>query len=145
MRTEKQCGAVAELFPVLRSLVNAFSATGAHSDHVKRASAVLTACEAHHKSFTQDQINSVAALALTLGTLKDELAGTPTGIATMITGAAALKTSLGYRSGASCFAMFFWCGLLGSANHRLPAIIIISMSMHTPRPLHRHLSMRTLF
>lgn len=80
LRTEQQCGAVAELFPVLRGLVNAFSATGMHAEHVTRAAAVLTACEAHHRTFTKDQMTETATLALTLEMLKDELAGTSTGV-----------------------------------------------------------------
>jgi hypothetical protein len=80
VRTEKQCGAVAEVFPVLRNLVNAFSATGMHAEHVKKASATLAACEARHGNFTKDQIRQAATLAVTLGTLKDELAGASTGV-----------------------------------------------------------------
>lgn len=80
VRTEQQCGAVAALFPVLQNLVNAFSATGMHVEHVKRATATLTACEAHHRIFTKDQVLQTAALACTLGALKDELAGASTGV-----------------------------------------------------------------
>ena len=79
LRTEKQCAAVAEVFPVLRTLVNALSATGAQEENVKRASAALATCEAHHRTFSKDQINSVATLALTLSTLKDELSSASTG------------------------------------------------------------------
>lgn len=81
IRTEKQCGAVAELFPVLRDLVNAFSETGMHAKYVTRATAALSACEAHHHTFSKDQISQATTLALTLGTLQDELAAASTGTA----------------------------------------------------------------
>lgn len=79
MRIEKQCGAVANVFPVLRGLVEAFAATGMHAEAVQKATSTLAEIEASHKTFTSEQLNVPSTLAVTLGTLKDELKAAATG------------------------------------------------------------------
>jgi hypothetical protein len=76
---ESQFVAYGEVFTVLRKLVDAFASTGMHSEYVKVATGTLEACETTHRNFSKEHISQLATLALTMGTLKDELSGASAG------------------------------------------------------------------